>query len=314
MSAVLDSETLATRMKRNVGRYAEKVPDWDAFPPSRGYAELDRAQIRYIGAGGSPKIDDPGTLPADHFTLSMVQQPVGKYGASHAHEVTEAFLVLEGVLTIGWEYDGEVILARCGPKDMCLHATDRPHGFRNDGFGPVLVSIMVGKGLPKPPHYLFHPKTHESQLCRDFGARPGHTHALSFDSFDPRHREMARHIVRYSQLKPEWHPAGFGRAVYIGEGAAPPGTFRKDLITLPRDAGVKAYERDVEEAYLVLEGCVTASWQEGGRTVEQQLGPRDLILNPPGQPRSFRNNGFTDAQFMMVVGTPERENVKFQPA
>ena len=75
---------------------------------------------------------------------------------------------------------------------------------------------MVGKGLPKPPHYLFHPKTHESQLCRDFGARPGHTHALSFDSFDPRHREMARHIVRYSQLKPEWHPAGFGRAVYIG--------------------------------------------------------------------------------------------------
>ena len=84
--------------------------------------------------------------------------------------------------------------------------------------------------------------------------------------------------------------------------------------SLPRGAGVKTYERDVEEAYLVLEGCVTASWQEGGRTVEQQLGPRDLILNPPGQPRSFRNNGFTDAQFMMVVGTPERENVKFQPA
>ncbi len=51
MSAVLDAEALATRMKRNVGRHADKVPDWDAFPPSRGYPELDRAQIRYIGAG-----------------------------------------------------------------------------------------------------------------------------------------------------------------------------------------------------------------------------------------------------------------------
>src|ERR1700722_5864269 len=95
-----------------VGRYADKVFDWQAFPASKGYPELDRAQIRYVGAGGSNKIDDPRTLPPEHFTVSIVHQPVGKYGASHAHEVEESFTLFEGVLTVGWEFDGEVIQAR----------------------------------------------------------------------------------------------------------------------------------------------------------------------------------------------------------
>ena len=40
-------------MKAFIGRHAEKRQDWDAFPASRGYPELARAQIRYIGAGGA---------------------------------------------------------------------------------------------------------------------------------------------------------------------------------------------------------------------------------------------------------------------
>jgi len=305
---------LAQRMARHVGRYADKVPDWDAFPASRGFPELERAQIRYIGAGGSPKIDDPGTLPADHFTLSIVQQPVGRYGASHAHEVTEAFLVLQGVLTIGWEWDGDVILARCGPGDMCLHARDRPHGFRNDGFEPVLVSIMVGKGRPMPPHYLFHPRSHASALSRDFGAQPGRIQPLDWTSTDPRHREMARHIVRHSQLEHRPVCAGFTRAPYIGEGGAPAGTFRKDLITLPAGAGVRPYARAVEEAYFVLDGRLTATWEDGGLRCEQRLGPRDLLLTPPGQARAFRTEGPGPAQFMMVVGTAAAEDIEFRAA
>ena len=46
--------------------------------------------------------------------------------------------------------------------------------------------------------------------------------------------------------------------------------------------------------------------------MEQRLGPRDLILNPPGQVHYFRNDGVGDAQFMLVVGTPKPEDVKFQ--
>ncbi len=310
MSEVLDDD-IDVQMEARVGRHADKIPDWDAFPASRGYPELDRAQIRYIGAGGSPKIDDPGTLKPEHFTLSMVMQPVGKYGASHAHEVEEAFLVLDGVLTVGWEWDGEVIVARAGPKDMVLHATGRPHGFKNEGFGPVLLSIMVGKGKPMPPNYKFHPKTHASELSASFGAAPGKTAPLSFTSDDPRHKQMASYFVRYSQQKPQWQSAGFARLVYIGEGGAPAGTFRKDLIVLPKGNGVRAYERDVEDAYLVLQGCITVGWEADGKLVEKRLGPRDLICTPAGQPHYFRNDGVEDAQFMMVVGTPNPEDVKF---
>lgn len=308
----LEQESLEAQMNACVGRYTSKVPDWDAFPPSRGYPELDRAQIRFIGAGGSPKVDDPGTLRPGAFTMSMVYQPVGKYAASHSHEVEEAFLVLEGVLSVGWDYDGEIILARLGPKDMILHAMNRPHGFRNDGFEPVMMSIMVGKGRPMPPAYAYHPSTHDPELSRNFGAKPGRSQTLSFYSSDPRHREMARHIVRHSQQRPQWHAAGFARIPYIGEGGAPPRTFSKDMIFLPRGAGVRVYERPVEEAYLVLDGCISVAWEGKGETVWNRLGPRDLVLNPPGQPHRFRNEGVGDAHFMMVTGSPDNSGVDFR--
>jgi oxalate decarboxylase/phosphoglucose isomerase-like protein (cupin superfamily) len=296
---------LARRMEKNVGRYANKTPDWDAFPASRGYPELSRSQIRYIGAGGSPKVDDPGTLAPEHFTLSMVHQPRGHYGAVHSHE---------GVLTAGWEWDGEVILARLGPRDMILHASGRPHGFRNDGNDPVLMSIMVGKGKPQPPSYTYHPSTHDPELSRNFGAKPGHSQMLSFESDDPRHREMARHIVRFSQQVPQWHAAGFARIPYVGDGGAPPRTFSNDMIFLPRGAGVGIYERPVEEAYLVLDGCVSVAWEDKVETVWKRLGPRDLILNPPGRAHRFRNDGLTEAHFMMVTGSPDNSGVDFRAA
>jgi mannose-6-phosphate isomerase-like protein (cupin superfamily) len=311
--AVASKADIGATMRSFIGRHTDKLFDWDAFPASRGFPELDRAQMRYVGAGGSPKVNDPGTLPASHFTLSLVHQPVGKYAPSHQHECEEAFLVLGGVLTIGWAWGDEVIEARLGPKDMCLNAQGRPHGFRNDGVDPVLCSIMVGSGSPRPPEYIVHPRDTEAALAAAFGAKPGKTYLLSPDSDDPRHREFARHVVRYSRQPVQWNPAGFARKVYIGEGGAPAGNYRKDLVHLPKGQGVRVYEREVEEAYLVLEGVVTVGWEENGRTVEERLGPKDLILNPPGRLHSFRNEGPGDAQFMMVVGTPMPEDITFRP-
>ena len=102
MAAQIHSHDLSREMRSFVGRYTNKDFDWDAFPGSRGFPELERAQMRYIGAGGSPKADDPSTLKPGRFTLSLVHQPVGKYAACHSHEVVEHFLVLQGVLTVGW--------------------------------------------------------------------------------------------------------------------------------------------------------------------------------------------------------------------
>lgn len=306
------TDALRSDLKAHIGQYANKMFDWDAFPPSRGFPDLARAQMRYIGAGASPKVDDPGTLRPEHFTLSLVHQPVGKYGAAHAHEVEEAFLCLEGVLTVGWEWDGEVVETRLGPKDMILHAPERPHGFRNEGVEPVLLSIMVGSAMPLSPAYTYHPRKDDPAIAAAFGAKPGKTRALSPDSENPLHREMARYIVRHSEQRPEWHPAGFARVVYIGEGGAPPGHYRKDLIYLPRGKGVRGYARPVEDVYLVLDGCLTVGWEDNGRVVEGRLGPKDLVFNPAGRVHYFRNDGIEATQFMMVVGTPQPEDVRFQ--
>src|SRR5260370_5817676 len=147
---------LSSEMRSFIGRYTDKSFDWDAFPGSRGFPELERAQMRYIGAGGSPKANDPNPLKPGQFTLSLVHQPVGKYAAGHSHEVVEHFLVLEGVLTVGWAWRDEVIEARLGLQVMVLNQSGRPHGFRNDGVEPLLMSISVGNCMPKPPVYVCH--------------------------------------------------------------------------------------------------------------------------------------------------------------
>lgn len=308
----LRSAELRAEMTSFIGRHADKSFDWDAFPANSGFPELARAQMRYIGAGGSPKVNDPATLRPGHYTLSMIHQPPGTYAACHEHEIEESFLALSGVLTIGWAWDGEVIEVRLGPKDLCLNASWRPHGFRNDGVDPVLMSIMVASGKPMPPRYLCHPRDADPALARAFGATPDKVLRLAPDSNDPRHREFARHVVRYREQPVERHPAGFARKVYIGEGGAPATHFRADLIHLPVGHGVALYARDTEDSYFVLDGVLTVGWEENGRLCEERLGPRDLILNPPGRLRRFRNDGMEACQFLMAVGTPSPETVRFQ--
>ena len=54
-----------------IGRYLDKRWDWDAFPANAGYPELERAQMRYVGAGGSPKIRRPQHAAAGRVHLQL---------------------------------------------------------------------------------------------------------------------------------------------------------------------------------------------------------------------------------------------------
>jgi mannose-6-phosphate isomerase-like protein (cupin superfamily) len=312
-----NSPDLLREMRSCIGRHTDKSFDWDAFPGSRGFPELARAQMRYIGAGGSPKTDDPHTLKPGAFTLSLIHQPVGNYAACHSHEVVEHFLVLDGVLTVGWMFGenggDQVIEARLGPLDMVLNQKGRPHGFRNDGVAPVLMSISVGSGMPKPPVYACHPKDGDPALARRFGAAPGRTLAFDPASDDPRQQEFARHIVRHAERRPVWQ-AGLARLDYIGETGAPPGGYRMEMIHLPRGVGVRGYGRPVEDSYLVLDGALTVGWEDRGETVEQRLGRMDAILNPPGRTSYFRNDGVADAVFMLLSGNGTGDDVRFEAA
>jgi mannose-6-phosphate isomerase-like protein (cupin superfamily) len=309
------SSSLADDMRAHTGLFTEKTFDWDAFPASRGFPDLSRAQLRYVGAGGSPKVGDPSTLKAQHFTFSLVNQPVGKFAASHAHEVVEHFFILQGVLTVGTVWGDEVVEVKLGPKDMLLNKSGRPHGFRNDGVEPVLMQITVGSGTPEMPVHVCHPKDKDLELSRRFGAGgPEKIRLLNPESTDWREQEMAKHVVRYRDRQPVWEKAGFARMAYVGDGGAPPASYSMDMIHLPRGVAIKPYVREVEDVYFVLEGAITVGWEQEGDIVERRLGARDLIFNPAGRPHYFRNDGATDAQFTMVMGSPRPHPVSFVAA
>ena len=315
-STLMQTESaLAHAMRSHIGLFTEKTFDWDAFPASRGFPDLLRAQMRYVGAGGSPKTNDPTTLKAEHFTFSLVNQPVGKFAASHAHEVVEHFLVLQGVLTVGTVWGDEVVEVKLAPKDMLLNKSGRPHGFRNDGVEPVLMQITVGSGTPEMPIHVCHPKDKDLDLSRRFGAPgPEKIRLLSPESGDWRHQQLAQHVVRYRDRVPVWEKPGFARLAYIGEGGAPAASYSMDMIHLPRGVAVRPYVREVEDVYFVLDGAITVGWEQDGEIVERRLGARDLILNPAGRPHFFRNDGVSDAEFTMVVGSPKPQPVAFEAA
>jgi mannose-6-phosphate isomerase-like protein (cupin superfamily) len=198
---------------------------------------------------------------------------------------------------------------------MLLNKSGRPHGFRNDGVEPVLMQITVGSGTPEAPVHVCHPKDKDLELSRRFGAPgPDKIHLFSPDSGDWRHQQLGKHVVRYRDRTPVWDKAGFARLAYVGDGGAPAHGYRMDMIHLPKQVGVRPYARDVEDVYFVLEGAVTVGWEQDGEIVERRVGPRDLIFNPAGRLHYFRNDGVTDAQFTMVVGSPEPEPVKFEAA
>jgi mannose-6-phosphate isomerase-like protein (cupin superfamily) len=316
MDAMTGSKPGAAKsdLRRHVVRHVDKTFDWDAFPSNRGFPELERAQMRYIGAGGSPKVGEPGTLVPEHFTLSLIYKHVGKYAACHAHEIEESFLIIAGVLTVGWERDGEVVEVRLGPKDMILNARDVGHGFRNDGVEPVLMSISVDVGKPLPPRYLYHPKNTDPALARSFGAAPGKTLPYDPDGTHPVQQMMARYVIRHGEQPTLWDPAGFSRKVYVGPGGIESDTCRKEMLGVPAKVGVKPFVRDVEDALLVLEGSLTVGWEQDGEQVEMELGPRDLVLNPAGRRHWFRNNSAGPCTVWSVIGSAQPEAVRFEAA
>ena len=148
--AKLSPEEIA---ERYIGRFKDKVPDWAAFEDAKieGYR---RAQHRFIGAGGSGKHDDPGTIPPRGFTLSVIYLPVGQGNAAHTHEVEEVFFVLQGVLTVFIEDErGHRVSRRLGPWECIACPPGVIHGFQNDSLEPVYMQVMLGRGRPEAMGY-----------------------------------------------------------------------------------------------------------------------------------------------------------------
>jgi mannose-6-phosphate isomerase-like protein (cupin superfamily) len=140
-------------MKRYVGRFRDRKPDWAAFEDAKieGYK---RAQHRFIGAGGSGKHGDPTVIPAGNFTLSVMFVNPGQGNAAHTHEVEEIFFVLQGLLDVFVEDEtGKRVTTRLGPWECIACPAGVIHGYQNDSLEPVYFQVMLGRGKPETMGY-----------------------------------------------------------------------------------------------------------------------------------------------------------------
>ena len=149
----LENASLEEIMDRYVGRFRDKVPDWEAFEDAK-IEGWKRAQHRFIGAGGSGKHTDPNAIPARAHTLSIMYVEPGQGNAPHTHEVEETFFVLDGILEVFVEdEDGNRQTTRLGKWDCITCPPGVIHGYDNTSLQPVWFQVMLGRGQPEAMGY-----------------------------------------------------------------------------------------------------------------------------------------------------------------
>jgi mannose-6-phosphate isomerase-like protein (cupin superfamily) len=291
---------LADTLSANVGRYLDKRWDWDAFPSNRGYVELERAQMRYIGAGGSPKVGDPTTLAPGAFTCSLIYQEPGKRASVHYHQIEELFFIHAGTLTMTWQFGDELVDFTLGPGDAVLNPTNRPHGFRNDGPDDVVMQIMVATAGPMAPTYTDHP----AKAAENRPLRPASTERRASYL-----AEIERSVARGARAKPQIATVDGGTiqvAPFVMPaargGLVEPTYFSFALDTLSRGASTPLYRRDVEEAFMILDGVLDVELDADGEHARTRLGPRDLVLVQPGIRRRLLNEDAGTVRFASIIG------------
>ena len=100
---------LAKLLENRVARYSTRQYDWDALKFQADFdPKYKRAQMRYVGTGGTGVKSDDNVVPAEHFTFSTMVIPAGHEGPMHLHtDVEEIFFVLRGKVKVMCEKDGE---------------------------------------------------------------------------------------------------------------------------------------------------------------------------------------------------------------
>jgi mannose-6-phosphate isomerase-like protein (cupin superfamily) len=150
-----EGATLATWMESRVARYQTRRYDWDAL---KFQADFDpkyrRAQMRYVGTGGTGVAKDVNTVPAGHFTFSTMVIPAGNVGPMHIHhDVEEIFFVLRGTLKVICEKDGERWESILRDRDLISVPPGVYREEHNIGEEECLMCVMLGAAKPVTPTY-----------------------------------------------------------------------------------------------------------------------------------------------------------------
>jgi quercetin dioxygenase-like cupin family protein len=166
MSAVLKDNWLPTQqqpeqtkmadwLETRVARLSTRKYDWNAL---KFQADFDpkyrRAQMRYLGTGGTGVAVDGNTVPSEHFTFSTMLLPAGCEGPPHIHnDVEEVFFVLRGKIKVTCEKDGEKWETILNERDLISVPPGVYRGEINIGEEDALMCVMLGAAKPVTPTY-----------------------------------------------------------------------------------------------------------------------------------------------------------------
>ena len=148
-------QTFEQWMESRVARKSTRRYDWDAL---KFQADFDpryrRAQMRYVGTGGTGVAKDSNTVPSGHFTFSTMVIPAGHIGPSHIHyDVEEIFFVIRGAMRVICEKDGHRWQADLGERDLISVPPGVYREEQNIGDEDALMCVMLGTPKPITPVY-----------------------------------------------------------------------------------------------------------------------------------------------------------------
>ncbi len=158
----MDKTNFDQQMTNRVARFATREFDWNAL---KFQADFDpkyaRAQMRYMGTGGTGVATDNNTVPAEHFTFSTMVIPKGNEGPAHIHrDVEEIFFMLKGTMKVICELRAEDEITVLGRWETVLTERDLisvpPGVYReeiNIGDEDALMCVMLGSPSPVRPTY-----------------------------------------------------------------------------------------------------------------------------------------------------------------
>jgi quercetin dioxygenase-like cupin family protein len=146
---------LAKALESRVARFSTRSYDWDALKFQADYdPKYRRAQMRYVGTGGTGVAQDANVVPAEHFTFSTMIMPAGAIGPMHLHtDVEEIFFVLRGKLKVSCEKDGETWETVLTDRDLISIPPGVYRSEENIGEEDALMCVMLGAPKPLTPTY-----------------------------------------------------------------------------------------------------------------------------------------------------------------
>jgi len=142
-------------LEGRVARFASRKYDWDALKFQADYdPAYRRAQMRYVGTGGTGVASDVNTVPSGHFTFSTMVIPAGNIGPLHIHyDVEEVFFVMRGKMKIVCEKDGQRWEAILNERDLVSVPPGVYREETNIGDEDALMCVMLGTPMPVTPTY-----------------------------------------------------------------------------------------------------------------------------------------------------------------